>query len=226
FPPTITNVTWTCSGAAGAGCAQASGSGDLMVTLSSFPVGGSATITMTGIVAAQATGNLINTAQVLPPVGVEDPAFANNSASISSALQPRTDLSIVQTVPSHAVVGQTITYTITVQNNGPSVAAGARVSTTTPAHVAVTGWTCAASAGSQCGTESGAAPVDDVVTLAPGGAITYTVTGTVFNRAVGQLPFSGAVVAPASAEDPVLTNNQAQSSTQALYVVTLPVVVR
>lgn len=226
FPPTITNVTWTCSGAAGAGCAQASGSGDLMVTLSSFPVGGSATITMTGIVAAQATGNLINTAQVLPPVGVEDPAFANNSASISSVLQPRTDLSIAQTTPSHAVVGQTITYTITVQNNGPSVAAGARVSTTTPAHVVVTGWVCAASAGSQCGAASGAAPVDDVVTLAPGGAITYTVTGTVFNRAVGQLPFSGAVVAPASAEDPVLTNNQAQSSTQALYVVTLPVVVR
>lgn len=226
FPPTITNVTWTCSGAAGASCAQASGSGDLALSLPAFPVGGSATITMTGIVAAQATGNLINTAQVLPPVGVEDLAFANNSASITSALQPRTDLAITQTTPSHVIVGQTITYTITVQNNGPSVAAGARVSTTPPALVSVTGWTCAASAGSQCGATSGSAPVDDTITLAPGGTVTYTVTGAVFSRAVGQLPFSSTVTAQSGAEDPVVTNNQAQSATQAMYVVTLPVVVR
>ncbi len=226
FPPTIMGVMWQCSGAAGASCAQARGSGDLVLTLPTFPVGGSATITMTGIVAAQASGNLINTAQALPPVGVDDPAFANNSASITSALQPQTDLAITQTTPSHAIVGQTIIYTITVQNNGPSVAAGARVSTTPPALVSVTGWTCAASAGSQCGATSGSAPVDDAITLAPGGTVTYTVTGTVFSRAVGPLPFSSTVTAQAGAEDPVLTNNQAQSATQAMYMVTLPVVMR
>lgn len=226
FPPTITNVTWTCSGVAGASCAQASGSGDLALSLPAFPVGGSATITMTGIVAAQATGDLINTAQVLPPVGVEDPTPANNSARIESALQPRTDLAITQAIPSYAIVGQTITYTVTVQNNGPSVAAGARVSTILPAFVSVTGWTCTASAGSQCGASSGSAPVDDAVTLTPGGTVTYTITGAVFSRAVGQLLFSSAVTAQSGAEDPVVTNNQAQSATQAMYVVTLPVVVR
>lgn len=226
FPPAITNVIWACSGAAGASCAQASGSGNLVLTLPAFPAGGSATITMTGIVAAQATGNLINTAQVLPPVGVEDPAFVNNSATIASALQPRTDLVIAQTTPSHAIVGQTITYTITVQNNGPSVAAGAQVGTMPPALVEVTGWTCAASAGSQCGATSGNTPVDDAVTLTPGGTVTYTVTGTVSSRAVGQLHFSSTVRAQEGTEDPVLMNNHAQSSTQAIYMVTLPVVAR
>jgi uncharacterized repeat protein (TIGR01451 family) len=226
FPPTISGVVWTCSGANGATCAQSSGSGNLTLSLPSFPVGGAATITIAGVVAADATGNLVNTAQVLPPVGVDDPTFANNSVTISSTLQPHTDLVVTQSLPVHAFVGQTIVYTVTVQNNGPSVAASARVSNTPPALVTVTGWACAASSGSSCGAASGSAPVDDMVTLAPGGTVTYTVTGVVFRRAVGALPFSSTVAAPTGAEDPVPSNNRAEGSTQALYVVNLPVVVR
>ena len=226
FPPTISGVAWTCSGANGATCAQSSGSDNLTLSLPSFPVGGAATITITGVVAADATGNLVNTAQVLPPVGVDDPTFANNSATISSTLQPHTDLVVTQSLPVHAFVGQTIVYTVTVQNNGPSVAAVARVNNAPPALVTVTGWVCAASSGSSCGAVSGSAPVDDVVTLAPGGTVTYTVTGVVFRRAVGALPFSSTVAAPTGAEDPVPSNNRAEGSTQALYVVNLPVIAR
>jgi len=226
FPPTISGVAWTCSGANGATCAQSSGSGNLTLSLPSFPVGGAATITITGVVAADATGDLVNTAQVLPPVGVDDPTFTNNSATISSTLQPRTDLVVTQSLPVHAFVGQTIVYTVTVQNNGPSVAANARVSNTPPALVTVTGWACAASSGSSCGAASGSAPVDDMVTLAPGGSVTYTVTGVVFQRAVGALPFSSTVAAPTGTEDPVPSNNRAEGSTQALYVVNLPVIAR
>jgi uncharacterized repeat protein (TIGR01451 family) len=226
FPPTISGVAWTCSGANGATCAQSSGSGNLTLSLPSFPVGGAATITITGVVAADATGDLVNTAQVLPPVGVDDPTFTNNSATISSTLQPRTDLVVTQSLPPNAFVGQTIVYTVTVQNNGPSVAANARVSNTPPALVTVTGWACAASSGSSCGAASGSAPVDDMVTLAPGGTVIYTVTGVVFRRAVGALPFSSTVAAPTGTEDPMPLNNQVEGSTQALYVVNLPVVVR
>jgi len=226
FPPTISGVVWTCSGANGATCEQASGSGNLTLNLPSFPVGGAATITISGVVAADATGNLVNTAQVLPPVGVDDPTFTNNSATISSTLQPHTDLVVTQSLPVHAFVGQTIVYTVTVQNNGPSVAASARVSNAPPALVTVTGWVCAASSGSSCGAVSGSAPVDDVVTLAPGGTVTYTVTGVVFRRAVGALPFSSTVAAPTGVEDPVPSNNRAEGSTQALYVVNLPVIAR
>jgi uncharacterized repeat protein (TIGR01451 family) len=226
FPPTISGVVWTCSGANGATCEQASGSGNLTLNLPSFPVGGAATITISGVVAADATGNLVNTAQVLPPVGVDDPTFTNNSATISSTLQPHTDLVVTQSLPVHAFVGQTIVYTVTVQNNGPSVAASARVSNAPPALVTVTGWACAASSGSSCGAASGSAPLDDTVTLAPGGTVIYTVTGVVFRRAVGALPFSSTVAAPTGTEDPMPLNNQVEGSTQALYVVNLPVVVR
>ncbi|MGQ9550606.1 MAG: hypothetical protein ACUVWS_18490, partial [Roseiflexus sp.] len=226
FPPTISGVTWTCSGVNGATCAQASGSGNLTLSLPKFPVGGVATITISGMVAADATGNLVNTAQVLPPVGVDDPTFTNNSATISSTLQPHTDLVVMQSLPLHAVVGQTVTYTITVRNNGPSVAAGARVNNTPPALVTVTGWTCAASSGSFCGAAGGSAPVDDAVTLAPGGTVTYTVNGIVFQRAVGALPVSGSVSAPAGIEDPDPSNNRAEGAIHALYMVTLPIIVR
>ncbi len=226
FPPTIDGVTWTCSGANGATCEQASGSGNLMLNLPSFPVGGSATIIISGVVAANATGNLVNTAHVLPPIDVDDPTFTNNSVTISSTLQPHTDLAVMQSLPLHAVAGQTVTYTVTVQNNGPSVATGARVNNTPPALVTVAGWTCAASSGSFCGAASGSAPVDDEVTLAPGGMVTYTVTGVVFRQAVGMLPFSSAVIAPTGAADPVSSNNLVEGSTQALYVVTLPVIMR
>jgi hypothetical protein len=64
------------------------------------------------------------------------------------------------------------------------------------------------------------------VTLAPGGTVIYTVTGVVFRRAVGALPFSSTVAAPTGTEDPMPLNNQVEGSTQALYVVNLPVVVR
>jgi len=85
FPPTISGVAWTCSGANGATCAQSSGSDNLTLSLPSFPVGGAATITITGVVAADATGDLVNTAQVLPPVGVDDPTFTNNSHDFEHA---------------------------------------------------------------------------------------------------------------------------------------------
>lgn len=226
FPPTIGGVTWTCSGANGATCAQASGSGNLTLSLPQFPVGGVATITISGMVAADATGNLVNTAQVLPPVGVNDPAVSNNSATIASTLRPHTDLAVTQSLPLHGVVGQTVTYTLTVRNNGPSVAAGARVSNTLSALVTVTGWTCTASPGSHCSATTGSAPVDDTVTLAPGGTVTYTVNGIVFQRAVGALPVSGSVSAPAGIEDPDPSNNRAEGAIQALYMVTLPIIVR
>jgi len=100
------------------------------------------------------------------------------------------------------------------------------VSNTPLALVTVTGWSCAASSGSSCGAASGSAPVDDTVTLAPGGTVTYTVTGVVFRRAVGALPFSSTVAAPTGTEDPVLSNNRAEGSIQVLYVVNLPLVVR
>lgn len=222
FPPTITGVSWTCVGAGGAICAQTSGNGDLSLMLTTLPVNGVATITANGIVAAGATGDLVNNAQVVPPVGVDDSDLANNSAQSSNTLQPRTDLSITLAAPPQGIPGGTFSYTLVVRNNGPSAVVGARVIDTPPSVVNITGWACVAASGSQCGAASGNAPIDETIALAPGGMVTYTVTGVIFSNTTGNVPFSGRVMPQEGAVDQVLTDNEAHDAIQVLYAVILP----
>jgi uncharacterized repeat protein (TIGR01451 family) len=80
LPAALAAFTWACTpSGAGASCGTASGSGniDALVTL---PAGTSATFTLSGIVPAETTGTLVNTATVAPPPGVTDPASGNNSS--------------------------------------------------------------------------------------------------------------------------------------------------
>lgn len=87
-------ATVTCGAATGgAACPLAAnttialmqGAGIVIPTL---PSGGSLTFTVTGTVAAAASGNLTNTASIAAPVGVTDSDTANNSATDSDLLQP------------------------------------------------------------------------------------------------------------------------------------------
>src|SRR5262249_2240490 len=72
LPAPVAAFTWTCTASGGAACGTAAGSGsiDALVTL---PAGTSATFAVTGTVPADATGALINTATVTPPLAVTDP---------------------------------------------------------------------------------------------------------------------------------------------------------
>ncbi len=125
--------------------------------------------------------------------------------SAVAALAPPTagaDLSIAVTdSPDPASVGGTITYTLTVTNNGPSSAAGVAVSDPLPATVTFV------SASSGCtGTATVSCPVG---TLASGAAasvqivVTATSAGTVANTAT----------VTASTSDPNGANNSATDST-------------
>jgi conserved repeat domain len=207
FPPTISGVTWTCSGANGATCAQASGSGDLMLSLPSFPVGGTAMITISGVVAADATGNLVNTAQLLPPVGVDDPTFANNTSTLSTPISVRGDLAITRTSnPAVPQAGQPITYTLTVTNAGPSTVVGATVVNIFPVSVTNVIWNCSATFGSAC-LSSGNGNINAPVTLAPGGSAVFTATGVVSPAALTMPPHSAIVTVPGNVDDPDPDNN-------------------
>ena len=114
---------WTCTADPGSSCAAASGTGNLATTVT-LEAGDRATFTVTGVIAANATGTLVNTATVTAPAGAVDPDPTNNTATSSVTLAPSADLQITKAGPATAVAGTNVVYTITVTNAGPSDATG------------------------------------------------------------------------------------------------------
>ncbi|MBL6713383.1 MAG: DUF11 domain-containing protein, partial [Pirellulales bacterium] len=133
IPAVISGVTWTASYSAGSGGA-ASGVGSLVAEPIDLLTGGSATFVVTGMLAADATGTLVNTATVTPPTGFTDGDLTNNSATDSTSLVPTVNLRVTKDDGVTTVsAGGTADYTIIVTNDGPSVVTGAVVSDVLPA---------------------------------------------------------------------------------------------
>ncbi len=205
FPATLTGVSWTCAPAAA--CATTSGTGNINGALLTLGSGGSATFTVTATVDPAATGTLANTASVASPASNTDPTPANNSATDTDTLTPRSDLSVALTDSPDPVNGNgTLTYTLSVNNLGPSTASSVTATLNLPAGATFvsasgTGWTCSQSGGvvtcTQPTAASGAAPAITVQVTAPNVNGTVTATAAV----------------SASTTDPVTTNNSASQST-------------
>ncbi len=114
----------------GSSCA-ASGTGNLATTVT-LEAGDRATFTVTGLIAANATGLLVNTATVAAPAGTVDGDTTNNTATSSVTLTPSADLQISKEGPLNAVAGTNVVYTIAVTNAGPSDATGVTLTDPTP----------------------------------------------------------------------------------------------
>jgi uncharacterized repeat protein (TIGR01451 family) len=212
LPAGLASASWACVPSAGATCA-ASGTGNIN-TVVDLAVGATATFTVTTSVTA-ITGVVINTAQIAAPAGVSDPATANNIATDTTSITPTADLSITKTDGRTTVAaGDVVTYTIVAGNAGPSPIIAAAVTDTIPAVLLGVTWTCSATAGSTCGTASGAGSINGLVDLAPGGQATFSVTGTVNASAVaGLLSNSASVAMPSGSIDPTPGNNSATDVT-------------
>ncbi len=207
LPAALTSATWSCVASAGSTC-PASGSGSISTTLDLAPLG-TATFTLTGTVAASASGNLVNTATVAVPSGVVDPVNANDAQTDTDTITRSHDLSITKTdFSATAVPGSSITYTVVVSNpTGPSDAVGASVVDMLPASLTGATWTCV-SAGGSCPT-SGSGSINTTVDLPVGATATFTLSATVSPTATGSIS-NTATVAPASGSvDPTPADNSA-----------------
>ena len=131
FPTALVAPAWTCIADPGSSCAAASGTGNLTTTVT-LEAGDRATFTVTGLIAANATGLLVNTATVTAPAGATDPDTASNTATSTVTLAPSADLHIDKAGPLNAVAGTNLVYTITVTNAGPSDAIGVTLVDPTP----------------------------------------------------------------------------------------------
>lgn len=66
-------------------------------------------------------------------ISAEDPNAVNNTATVTTAVTPLADLAIVKSGPATVIAGETVTYTLTITNVGPSNAVGVIVTDPTPA---------------------------------------------------------------------------------------------
>jgi uncharacterized repeat protein (TIGR01451 family) len=195
---------------ASAGCAFAGGT--VTCTAPSLAAGDSQTFTVVGRLDSSLTVGVVNTATVAS--STTDPNPNNNSAIASAPLGPEADLSITKTASTPSLVaGGQVTYTLTVEDNGPSDASGVTVSDPVPAGQAVVSATpsqgsCSIAAGVVCA----------LGTLANGGSAQVLVVANVKANADGQFKNTASVTS--GQPDPAAGNNTAATG----VAVTPPVV--
>ncbi|WP_341952091.1 CARDB domain-containing protein [Salinibacterium sp. TMP30] len=170
-------------------------------SLANLPSGGTETLTVTAT--AVQPGTITNTASI-QSLNESDTDQENNSASASVDVVVRADLAIGKSVsPALAQPGETVTYTVTVSNNGPNTAENVQAVDPIKIEATVTGSTITQ------GSFDAAARVWDIGTLTSGQTATLTLsvqitrTGTFLNTVV---------ISQSSIPDPNLANNQAQAT--------------
>ncbi len=130
LPATLSDAAWTCTATSGSACGAASGSGNISTTVNLL-VGGKATFSLTAKLSDTATGNLVNQATVTPPGGTTDNTPGNNNSTSTTPIMPNADLRIVKTASAPSIrAGDELVYTLTVTNQGPSMAENVQVTDT------------------------------------------------------------------------------------------------
>lgn len=210
FPASLSGITWTCGGIGGGNCqGPTNGSGNLNGKLINLPIGSSVIFTATGLLDADASGILTNTATVSMPANGIDPTPDNNSATDSRTLNPQANLAITKTNgQSKAVPGTGTIYTIVISNSGPSSAPVVTVTDNFPSISGVT-WTCSDTGGAVCPANNGNDSLNDTVNLPVGGSVTFVAGGEIDPAARETLTNTAAIILPAGVTDPDLSNNTA-----------------
>ena len=212
-PANITTWAWVCTTQSGGatGCDPAADGVNNFTDTVNLPVGGTIVYTVTANVSANATGALVNTANIAVPEGITDPDLTNNS-STDDNLPPNTaDLSINKTNGQTIYLpGSVVTYTVTVTNLAGVTVTGASVTDDKPANVTTWAWACTTQSGGATGCDPAADGVNnftDTVNLPVGGTIVYTVTANVSANATGALVNTANIAVPEGITDPDLENN-------------------
>ncbi|HEX7149892.1 MAG TPA: hypothetical protein VF618_00275 [Thermoanaerobaculia bacterium] len=166
-------------------------------TIATFANGATATFEL--VVRADAA--FTNTATVSSPT--HDPVPANNTASVTTTVNPSADLSVTKNGPTTSVAGNNLTYTLSVTNNGPTDAANVTLSDPVPAGATFL---------SINQTTGPAFTCDDTVqcTIA---TLPFGATATFELTLVGQNDFTNTVTVASTTNDPSAANNTASVST-------------
>jgi uncharacterized repeat protein (TIGR01451 family) len=207
---TVTDTLPAGSTFVSASSTQGTCSGTATVTCGLGTIASGATATITIKIKPNTPGTITNTASV--SADGPDPKAANNSASATTTVNAAADLAVTKSdSPDPVHVGQVLTYTVRVTNNGPQTATGVSLTDNLPKNagfgsVTTTHGTCTAKPAKRLVT-------CNLGTLAAGATATITITvkptskGTITNTAEAK------ATSPA---DPNTTNNKAVATTSVL----------
>lgn len=94
---------------------------------------------------------------------------------------PAISVAITKTGPATVNPGGSLTWTVTITNNGPADGAGSVFTDPVPAAITNVTWTCTASNGAACPNAAGAGNNinETIAVFPPGGQLVYAITGTV-----------------------------------------------
>ncbi len=210
LPATATFVSATGGGILGAGNVVT------WPTIASLASGASQVYAVT--VTAPGTGPLLNIAAGTSTT--PDPVPGNNNGSapaarVTTAVTALADVQVTKVGPASVAAGQTFSYTVTVTNAGPSVAASVVVRDSLPAagtFVSVTG----------SGTRVGRLITwPTIASLAPGGSQAFTVTWTAPVNPAVPLTLTNLAYSTSTTPDPAPGNN---SNTNAAAIVNTAVI--
>jgi uncharacterized repeat protein (TIGR01451 family) len=199
------NVTFVTSTTSQGGCSVAAGV--LSCALGAIPSGGSATVTAKVTVDQAAAGTTINARGAVSGAEPDRNAANDQSPIVSTAVAQAADLAVATTVDqATSSVGDTVTYLVSVTNQGPSTATGVQLTNQLPAGATVVSVTPSQ------GTCDSADPRSCALgTLAPNASATLTVVVRATAANAGAL-ITDSASATADQFDPVTTNNASQAS--------------
>jgi uncharacterized repeat protein (TIGR01451 family) len=182
--------------------------GQVVANLGAIPVNQTAVITVVVSPTTAAIGQVLNSATVTATENVGDTNQSNNTASITTSVNPSADLAVTMGASTNTILaGQPIVYSITVTNTGPNNATGVVLIDPLPANTSFT-----SSAVSQGSTVLNGANFSAILgNLASGASATVSITLTPKGAAVGQL--TNTVTASAAQGDPNPANNSASVTT-------------
>ena len=214
-PTQLTGVTWTAVSAGTSNVSVASGTGNVNLT-SNLKVGtaNKVTITVTGTIAASQSNVTITNQAVATPT---EPGIAPvNSNVVSTNISNKSTLSIVKSGPSSVNAGETVNYTLTIKNAGPSNAVGAVITDNIPTDITNVSWTTSATGAATItlgGTGTGNAL--SITGNLPAGAanvITVNITGKLSASTTNTSISNQATVTPAEAGNTPVNSNTVTST--------------
>jgi len=181
-----------------------SSAGDVFCELGPLAKGSSATVTV--VVTPAQVGSIVNTAFVLSDI--QDPNPANDSATVTTVVvnptAPIADLAVAVSAAPSVTVGNDLTYTILVTNNGPAAATDIALTSVLQPNVALASISpgCVGQVGGTiaCGPLSLASGASTQLTIVVRALVTPTITNTV-------------AVASSTTQDPSPANNTAVVTT-------------